>query len=623
MMRQPLGAGPTGKPKDTRAVARRLLDYLQPYRMQLGLVLVLIVVGTLAGIASPFLIGRAIDTAIAQRDTSGLGWTMIILLGSYVVSLLSMRGQFLIMGAIGQRTLARVRGDLFAHVQRLPLRYFDKHEIGDIMSRLVNDVDTLNQLLSNGVVQLLGSLLSIVGILIAMLALNWELAVASFTVVPLMLAVTTFFSRRARVAFRKTRTSIGDVSSQLEENIQGVRVAQAFNRGGVNQERFLRANASNRDANVSATAITSAFTPAMDVLGTLATAIVAGYGGYMVITNRIEIGVIVAFLGYVQLVLRPVQQIGQLYTQFQAALAGGERIFALLDEPEGEADSPGAVELPDALAEVVFEHAGFEYDEGRPVLRDINLTASPGRTIALVGPTGAGKTTLAALVPRFYDPTAGRVLINGYDVRNVTRSSLRSKIGFVLQDPFLFSGTVLDNIQYGRLDATRAEVEDAARLANAHDFISKLPQGYDTPVGERGTLISLGQRQLISFARALLANPRILILDEATSSVDTRTEVLIQDALNRLLTGRTSFVIAHRLSTIVNADEVIVLEDGQIVERGTHKELLARGGAYAALYSRQFRDPFAPQDAVQEMVPAGVPLAAPSGTHRGNGATPS
>ena len=332
---------------------------------------------------------------------------------------------------------------------------------------------------------------------------------------------------------------------------------------------------------------------------------------------------IVAFLGYVQQILRPVQQIGQLYTQFQAALAGGERIFGLLDEPAGEIDPPSAVVLPNGPASVTFERVGFSYIPGQPVLTDVDLSTETGRTVALVGATGAGKTTLAALIPRFYDVDSGRVLVSGHDVRDVTRGSLRSQIAIVPQDPFLFSGTVGENIRYGRLDAAQEDIEAAARLVNAHDFISRLPDGYDTQVGERGNSLSLGQRQLISFARAVIAQPRILILDEATSSVDTRTELLIQDALSQLLRGRTSFVIAHRLSTIVNADEIVVLEHGRIVEQGTHRELLAKGGTYANLYSRQFRDPDNPQAPLAELVPAGTNGAeAPSGNGRHEDARP-
>jgi ATP-binding cassette, subfamily B, multidrug efflux pump len=621
MMMRPLGSGGEGKPTNTGVVLRRLLVYLQPHRIQLVLVAVLMLISTLANVAAPFLVGLAIDTAITQGEVDTLNRIMLVLLFTFGVSFLATRYQFRLMGTIGQRTLARIRDRLFEHVQRLPISYFDKHEIGDLMSRMVNDVDTLNQLLSNGLVQFVSSILTIAGVLIAMVVLSWELAFASFAVVPLMLLATSYFSRRARVAFRETRKSIGEVSSQLEENIQGVRVAQAFSRENANQQRFAQANVANRNANVSATAITSAFTPTMDVLGTLATSIVAGYGGWLVINNRIEIGTVVAFLGYVQQVLRPIQAIGQLYAQLQSALAGAERIFGLLDEPTGEDDAPNAIALPDAPASVTFEHVYFEYVPDRPVLRDINLSTDPGKTVALVGATGAGKTTLAALLPRLYDATEGRVLVNGLDVKDVTRASLRSRIGFVLQDAFLFSGTVLDNILYGRLDATREEVEEAARIVNAHDFITRLPNGYDTNVGERGNLLSQGQRQLISFARALLANPRILILDEATSSVDTRTERLIQQGLERLLAGRTSFVIAHRLSTIVHADQVLVLEAGEIVERGTHTELLNKGGVYANLYSRQFRDPDNPDAPLTDLAPAAVGAdGSPNGSTNGKAA---
>jgi len=380
------------------------------------------------------------------------------------------------------------------------------------------------------------------------------------------------------------------VSADLQEDIAGVKVAQAFNRTGLNQARFARRNAANRDANVGATAITSAFSPAMDLLSTVATIIVVAFGGYLAVEGKVTVGLLVAFLGYVQQFFWPIQQVSQIYTQAQSALAGAERIFDLLDTEEDMVDATEAKPMRPIQGRVVLDKVDFAYDPMHPVLHQVDLVAEPGQTVALVGPTGAGKTTVASLIARFYDVTGGRVTIDGVDVRDVTLSSLRSQLGMVPQNSFLFSGTVADNIRYGRLEATDEEVERAARLANAHDFIMRLPQGYATVLGERGSSISQGQRQLLAVARAILADPRILILDEATSSVDTRTEMLIQQALEKLLKGRTSIVIAHRLSTVRNADRVLVIDEGRIVERGTHEELLERGGLYADLYRRQFRD---------------------------------
>nr|MCU0495409.1 ABC transporter ATP-binding protein/permease [Chloroflexaceae bacterium] len=555
------------------------------------------------------------------------------LLGAYIGGAVASRFQFRLMGEVGQLTLARLRTEIFTTIQRLSLRFFDRQPAGDLMSRLVNDTDVLNQLFSQGLVLVVGSIFGLAGIIIAMLALDWRLALASFTVIPVMLWLTDYFSKRARRAFRKTRESIGDVSAEIQEDISAVKVAQAFNRTEANQERFERRNAANRDANVSAVAVTSAFTPVVDVLSTIATAIVAGYGGYLALTGQVSVGVVVAFLTYVQQFFRPIQAISAFYTTAQSALAAAERIFGLVDTKPDLVDRTQAREMPPIRGRVVFDHVCFSYgarpkaeeprtknqeprigkansvsdlngtDQSSIVNRqssivnphvvaidDVSLVAEPGQTVAIVGPTGAGKTTLVNLIGRFYEVSEGAVLIDGVDVREVTRASLRRQMGVVLQDSFLFSGTIAENIRYGKLDATDDEVQAAARAARADEFISRLPDGYATQLGERGGTLSQGQRQLLGIARAILANPRILILDEATSSVDTRTEQLIQEALRTLLKGRTSFVIAHRLSTIRDADQVLVMQAGKVVERGTHDELLARNGAYAELYRRQFRD---------------------------------
>ena len=553
------------------------------------------VLGAAAQAGGPWLIGRAIDRYILPGDLAGLSRTMVLLFGVYVVGAIASRGQVYQVGSIGQSLLASMRARIFDRLQHLPLRYFDRRPVGDLMSRVTNDVDTLNQLFSQGLTQLLGSLFSLIGIVIAMLFLNWNLALACFTIIPIMLLLTSFFARRARRAFRLTRETVGDVTAGAQEDITGVREAQAFNRTEENIARFRRRNAANRDANVQAVAITSAFSPAIDVLSTLATALVIGYGGYLVFAGTLSVGVLTAFLIYVQQFFRPIQLASQVYTQAQAAVAGAERIYNILDEEPEPEDPPNARKLGPANGRISFDHVTFAYNPGRPVLHDVDFVVEPGQTVALVGPTGAGKTTIASLIPRFYDATEGSVRIDGRDVREMARKNLRANIGIVLQEPFLFSGTIAENIGYGRsgdpAEATREEVEAAARLVNAHGFIMDLPDGYDTVLGEGGGALSQGQRQLLSFARAVLTDPRILILDEATSNIDTRTEAIIQRALATLLAGRTSVVIAHRLSTIRNADLILVVQDGRIVESGTHAGLMERDGLYADLYRRQFREP--------------------------------
>jgi ATP-binding cassette subfamily B protein/subfamily B ATP-binding cassette protein MsbA len=582
---------PREQAENKGTTARRLLGELRPYSRQLLLAFVLIVLGALSQAGGPWLIGRAIDRDILGGDPAGLFRTMLLLLVVYGVGTFASRGQIVQVGAVGQSVLASLRERIFKRLLRLPLGFFDRRPMGDLMSRVTNDVDTLNQLLSQGITQLLGSFFSLIGIVVAMLILDWRLALVCFTIIPVMLLVNVYFARRARRAFRTTRETVGDVTAGLQEEIVGVREAQAFNRTEANIERFRERNAANRTANIQAVAITSAFAPAIDVLSTLATAVVIGYGGYLVVTGTLTVGLLTAFLIYVQQFFRPIQLASQVYTQAQAALAGGERIYNILDEEPEPSDPPGTPKLDSVEGRIEFENVSFAYEPDRPVLQDVDFRIEPGQTVALVGPTGAGKTTIANLIPRFYDVSTGAVRVDGRDVREVERRSLREKIATVLQEPFLFSGTVAENIGYGRMDATREEIEAATRAVSAHGFIAALPNGYDTLLGEGGGNLSQGQRQLLSFARAVLADPRILILDEATSNVDTRTEALIQEALNTLLKGRTSVVIAHRLSTIRNADLILVIEAGRIAERGTHASLLTWNSLYADLYRRQFREP--------------------------------
>ena len=570
--------------------ARRLLGETAEYRGELLVALGSILLGAGAQAAAPWLVSRAIDHDILNGDVPGLARTLAGLFAVYAVGTVATRAQIFQVGSVGQRLLASLRGRLFEHFGRLPLAFFDRRPIGDLMSRVTNDVDTLNQLLSQGLTQLLGSLFGLIGIVLAMLLLNVPLALVSFTVIPLIFLATSVFSRLARRAFRMTRETTGDVTADIQEEISGIREAQAFNRIEANIARFRERNRANRDANVAAVVVTAAFAPTIDVLSTLATAVVIGFGGYLLLTGQLSVGVVAAFLIYVQQFFRPIQLISQVYTPLQAALAGAERIYAILDEPEEAPDPARALVLDGVDGRVTFDGVSFGYDPTLPVLHDVSFDVAVGQTVALVGRTGAGKTTIANLVPRFYDVSRGTVRVDGHDVRSVTRTSLRGQMAMVLQEPFLFGGTVADNIAYGRPGASRAQIQAAAEAVDAHAFIEALPQSYDTRLSEHASTLSQGQRQLLSFARAVLADPRILILDEATSSIDTRTEQRIQAALSRLLRGRTSIVIAHRLSTIRDADLILVIEAGEIVERGNHAALLAAGGRYADLYQGQFRD---------------------------------
>ena len=574
----------------------RLFRYLSHMRLALFLVVALAVISAAAQAAAPIYIGYAVDDLTAflagESDraaaTRGLTVAMLLVLGLFLVGWITNAGSRYALAAVGQRLLFKLRNQIMQKVHELSLTYFDRNEAGDLLSRLTNDTEVINRTVGMGLSRLVTSFLLLLAILIGMLALNWRLALATFILLPMMYVSTAVFSKRARSAFRKTRKTISGVSSELEQNISGARTAQAFNRQSWNSQSFRQLNQANRDANVGAESLTAAFAPTMDVISAVGLAVVLAYGGYLARLELVSIGVIVAFLQYVRRWFEPVRAISMLWAQLQSSIAGAERIFELLDERPRIQDAPDAAELEVSAGRVELRNVEFSYEPQAPVLQGLSLVAEPGQTVALVGPTGAGKTTVISLLERFYDIHGGAVTIDGQDVRAVTQESLRRNISIVLQDTFLFADTIRHNIRYGRPDAGDADVEAAARRARAHEFISQLPDGYATRLQEGATNLSRGQRQLVSIARALLKDPRILVLDEATSNVDTRTELLIQAALGELLQGRTSFVIAHRLSTVQRADVIYVIDGGRVAERGTHDQLLKANGTYARIYHSQF-----------------------------------
>jgi ATP-binding cassette, subfamily B, multidrug efflux pump len=570
-------------------VVRRLLAYLRPFWRQMSLAFLAMLVVTILSLATPYLLKIAIDQYIVKGDRQGLIGISLLTAAAFLLLYAATAVQQYFLSWIGQRVLANLRSGLFRHLQLLSLSYHDTHIVGVTVSRVMNDVAIINELLSQGVITLVGDSLVLVGIVIIMLSMSPKLALLTFLVLPLMVLVTLWFSSKARVAFRETRTRVAKVVGGLAEDIAGVRVIQAFGQENNTQERFNQVNQANRKANIDAMNLSFIFLPAIEFLGVLSTGIVLWFGGQAVGQGEVTLGVLVAFLSYVTRFFQPVQELSRMYTTFQAAMAGGEQVVNLLDTVPAVEDTPDAVEIPPIMGEVVLDQVSFRYRPELPeVLHDIYLKIKPGQTVALVGPTGAGKTSIGNLIARFYDVSDGMVTIDGIDVRTVTQGSLHRQIGLVPQDSFLFSGTIADNIRFGRPEASEIEVEQAARQANAHDFILEKPDGYQTHVLEGAANLSVGQRQLVCIARAILTNPHILILDEATSNVDSQTEGLIQSALRNLLKGRTAIVIAHRLSTIKNADLICVVQEGRIVEQGKHEELLAIGGVYQALYNRQF-----------------------------------
>ena len=624
----------TARPKSVAATLGRFWAYFRHYWVALLFVLALTLGAVWAGIQIPLVTEQAVNCYLVPNPQActyvqvppewmtaagatgdalgarlrGVGELVLIALGLLAMNGTLIGSAFYAMRYAGQNVIRRLQREMLHQIHRLSLGYYSKNEAGDVMSRVTNDVDTLQQTFGFALMQVVTAVLNVGWIIIVMLQRQWEFALLSLSIVPVMLAVTWYFSGQARKAFRRARREIGSVNANLQESIAGAREVQAFNREEEAIAQFMTSNDANRAANVRAALYTSALSPVLEALSYVNLGIVVVVGGLGLLgmipfidKSTISIGLVIAFILYTQRATQPIQQIALLWANVQSGIAGGERIFSFLDERPDVVELPNAKPLPPIEGRVTFEHVSAEYVKGEKVLDDVNFEVQPGQMIALVGPTGAGKTTVINLIPRFYDVSSGAVKIDGVDVRTVTTDSLRSQIGIVLQDTYLFSTTVMENIRYGRPDATDEEVIAAAKLVAAHDFIERLPDGYQTVLGERGGGLSQGQRQLIAIARVALMNPRLLILDEATSSVDTRTERIIQAAFDKLLRGRTSFVIAHRLSTIRSADQIYMLKAGRIVEHGTHEELMARRGEYYALYMSQFK--------AQEDAPQPVPVA--------------
>jgi ATP-binding cassette subfamily B protein len=575
--------------KDTRGTLIRIWGYLKRQKQALVFTAMLVAVTSGFGLLGPYLMGRAIDDHILKGDLPGLARTAAFMVAVYLVTAFTTWLQTYVMSGASQRTIRDIRDDLFARLQTLSLRFFDQRTHGELMSRLSNDVENISVVLTSSVTQLMSSALGVVGVAVMMFLINVRLALVSLVTIPLMMFLSQAIAKRTRKGFREQQEHLGQLNGIIEETVTGQRVVKAYVREQAVIDEFESVNVKLRRAATDARILAGTIGPLTNFVNNLGFAIIAGTGGWLAVKGLATVGTIASFVNYARRFSRPLNQIANLYNSIQSALAGAERVFEIIDQVPEVQDAPDAVPLTTVRGDVRFDDVCFGYVEDVPVLKQVSLHASPGQTIALVGPTGAGKTTIVNLLTRFYEIDGGSIAIDDTDIRQVRKDDLRRMLGIVLQDTFLFTDTVMENIRYGRLDATDEEVVTAAKVANAHQFIHRLPECYATPLSERGSNLSQGQRQLLAISRAVLADPSILILDEATSSVDTRTEQHIQEAMLRLMEGRTSFVIAHRLSTIREADKILVINEGEIIERGTHRDLLAQEGFYHHLYLSQFK----------------------------------
>jgi ABC-type multidrug transport system fused ATPase/permease subunit len=568
---------------------RRMLGYVTRHKRKSIILLAVLLVSTVVSLLPPYMLSLTIDEYIKKLDMAGLLFIGAAFIVVYFLIFVTQYANRYLIEWLGNRLEYDLRVDIFRQLQELGLGFYANQEVGNIASRATNDVEKITELVSSGIASVISDLFTLLGIILIMLYMNWWLSLITFSIIPVMFLFLYFWGKRVRRVYRETRKTIASVSAKMEESVSGMREIQSFSREGQTREEFQQVNRSNMEANVQAGQIMSAFWPAVNVFTALGNFLVLWFGGAAVMRGELSVGILFGFMNYVSRFFAPVQDLSMFWNQVQSALAAAERVFGIIDTPTVIYDKPDAVEMPRIGGRVNYENMSFEYEPGQPVLQNIDMVIEPNTTVALVGPTGVGKTTMTNLLYRFYDPTEGRITVDGFDLRDVEVASLRRQMAVVLQDTFLFSATIMENIRYGRLDATDDEIREVSEAVGAHEFIMRLPEGYDTDVRERGGRLSVGQRQLISLARALLADPRILIMDEATSSIDAYTELIIQKALDRVLRNRTSIIIAHRLSTVRNSDKIVVLDKGRIAEQGTHDELIRLGGLYKQLYEMQFK----------------------------------